>query len=313
MTQPEGEQGHEKHHKARRVLLDEEDQIHQVQEAQQANQDDEEVVRTSAASSHHSQPVILPGFFSHQTTHIRKKFLIHFVWIDLLFLAIILGILSLYWGALASIPNNIDAFSIGIIDFDHGVIGNAVVTYAQQYKAPVTGAALQFSYPPTTDFANVPARVPLAVLNEELWVAIVIEPGASAKASVDPTQAVSVYFAEARASSLTTSIVLPFVNQFLLSMIIALAVPSSGGGACCVHTVRPRANDAYRRYCVYSSRTHLPHDHFFFRRSIYDPCTCNVAGQDSEPRLHSVPVRHAGAQLFSPIARVHCLEHHLGN
>ena len=209
--------------KSRRVLLDEEDQIRQIQAATQ------EQPMTTATTTTATEELLrprLPGFFSPQTTQLRRKFIIQFAWIDLLFVTIILGILSLYWGALASISHNTDVFTVGIVDFDHGMLGQAVTQFAHNYTAvPPT---LRLTYPSSTDFGNVPTRVPPAVLNEDLWVAIVIEPGASQKLTTpgfDPTDAISIYYAEARSSSLITSLVLPYVNQLMLSMMVAIPIP----------------------------------------------------------------------------------------
>ncbi|KIY73198.1 hypothetical protein CYLTODRAFT_417169 [Cylindrobasidium torrendii FP15055 ss-10] len=129
-------------------------------------------------------------------------------------------ILSIYWGALWKVPDHkLDGW---LIDFDGSFLGQEVIgAFAND-----TGKSAKVKWH-IIDPASVgydPAWVAHQIVEEEAWLAVVVQAGASANltsavqnrdASYDSTNAVSVYVAEARQENAIRIIVHPYFQDFL--------------------------------------------------------------------------------------------------
>ncbi|PBP25869.1 MNNG and nitrosoguanidine resistance protein [Diplocarpon rosae] len=73
----------------------------------------------------------LPGIRSPWMATERKMWSKMFITFSVLLIAIIMGILSIYWGADHSLQFNLPVFTVAVIDFDGGEVG----PYLQQMAA----------------------------------------------------------------------------------------------------------------------------------------------------------------------------------
>ena len=71
----------------------------------------------------------LPSIFSPQLKEDRRMLLKSILRIEALLVIIVLGILSIYWGGLASLLPNQKVLTIAIVDFDGQEVGNALTRF----------------------------------------------------------------------------------------------------------------------------------------------------------------------------------------
>lgn len=139
--------------------------------------------------------------------------------------AIILGILSLYWGADHSLQFNMNAATVAIIDLDQGEVGPALVAYGRQYRSAMGKMSLGYVYPAAAQYPDN-AAVTHAAHQEDFWFAFVVQSNATTlmnyaytngNSTYDPTGAIQVYFEEGRNALAIDEFMLPQVNAFLLA------------------------------------------------------------------------------------------------
>jgi len=82
----------------------------------------------------HQEKKRLPSIFSPQLKQDRIVLLKAIVKVEILLIVIVLGILSLYWGGLASIEPNQRALTVAVVDFDGQEVGNAFATAGITYR-----------------------------------------------------------------------------------------------------------------------------------------------------------------------------------
>ena len=71
----------------------------------------------------------LPSLFSPQLKKERKILLKSILRIEILLIVIVLGILSLYWGGLASLLPNQRVLTVALVDFDGGEVGRTFAKF----------------------------------------------------------------------------------------------------------------------------------------------------------------------------------------
>jgi hypothetical protein len=71
----------------------------------------------------------LPSIFSSHLKTERKILFKSILRLEIILVAIVLGILSLYWGGLASLVPNERVLTIAIVDFDGQEVGNAFTQF----------------------------------------------------------------------------------------------------------------------------------------------------------------------------------------
>lgn len=76
----------------------------------------------------------LPSIFSPQLKKDRIVLLKAVIKVEILLIVIILGILSLYWGGLASIEPNQRVLTIAVVDFDGQEVGNAFTSAGNIFR-----------------------------------------------------------------------------------------------------------------------------------------------------------------------------------
>ncbi|KAL1669958.1 hypothetical protein GGF50DRAFT_122690 [Schizophyllum commune] len=131
---------------------------------------------------------------------------------------VIFGIFSIYWGALWRIPaHNLPGW---VIDFDGGQVGSTVTNALLQ--STQGGSKITWTTRSASDFPNGDIDVANSVVNEKIWVAVVINNGATsnlndAVSTADPsyngTSAVTAYGVEARNENAYRSFISPIVQQ----------------------------------------------------------------------------------------------------
>ena len=156
-----------------------------------------------------------------------------FVVFIVLLTGIILGILSLYWGALHSIQYNLPVFTISIIDFDNGEVGPFLQQMGQAARAAEPRYTLGFISVPGSKYNYSNEMVAHALKQEEFWVGIVAEANATTamdhaysvgNSSYDPSWSVQVFYEEGRNSLVLDEFVLPILNQFLNKFVMSFAL-----------------------------------------------------------------------------------------
>ena len=171
----------------------------------------------------------------------RKMFLVFLI----LLTAIIMGILSIYWGADHSLQYNLPVYTVAIIDFDNGEVG----TFLQQMGVAIRAASprdtLGYISVSGSKYNYSNELVLHALKQEEFWVAIVAQANATTamnhaytvgNSSYDPTWSVQVFYEEGRNSATISESIYPliveFMNKFVMSFTLqkqrSLAISNSG-------------------------------------------------------------------------------------
>lgn len=136
---------------------------------------------------------------------------------------IILGILSMYWGADHSLQFNSNAATVAIIDLDQGEVGPALITYAQQFRTEMGEESLGYIYPPASKYLDNEA-VMHAVKEEDFWFALVVQANATTlmnyaytngNSSYDPNGSIQVYYEEGRNALAIAEFMFPQIVAFL--------------------------------------------------------------------------------------------------
>lgn len=171
----------------------------------------------------------LPAFGSPYLAKERKMWSKMSLTFCVLLVAIVLGILSLYWGADHSLQFNLPVFTVAIIDFDQGEVG----PYLQQMGATARSMnpknTLGYVSEPGSkyNFSNEQARH--ALKQEEFWIGIVVQANATTamnyaynegNTSYDPTGSVHIIYEEGRNALAIDEYAYPaaltFMNSFVL-------------------------------------------------------------------------------------------------
>ncbi|OAX42268.1 hypothetical protein K503DRAFT_374864 [Rhizopogon vinicolor AM-OR11-026] len=137
---------------------------------------------------------------------------------------IIWGILPMYWGALGRWSANIHNLSAYVVDFDGGDIGQAVTLAISTIRSD---SQLSYLFKDAVDFPGGTGEIAQALRNDECWVAITINPGASsnlsraiesADATYNTTQAVTAYLTSARNENIYRDVITPQVSSLLTNI-----------------------------------------------------------------------------------------------
>lgn len=142
----------------------------------------------------------------------------------------ILAILSLYWGALFHVEQNMSALVVWVVDFDGQVapytdttplVGPAVVQAAQSSILP--SGSIGWGSLPASRFNNDPMEVRQAIYDEKAWAAIIINANATTllqdavntgNSSYDPMGAAQLIYVQARDETTLGNYVLPQIHEF---------------------------------------------------------------------------------------------------
>lgn len=172
----------------------------------------------------------LPSIRSPWMAMERKTWTKMFVTFCILLVAIVMGILSIYWGADHSLQFNLPVFTVAVIDFDGGEVGPYLQQMAAAARTAEPKMTLGYVSEPGSkyNFSNEMARH--ALKQEDFWFGIVIQSNATTamnyayetgNASYDPTGSVHLIYEEGRnaltINDLAYPKILSFMNDFVLS------------------------------------------------------------------------------------------------
>ncbi|ESZ92725.1 hypothetical protein SBOR_6890 [Sclerotinia borealis F-4128] len=127
------------------------------------------------------------GFWDRELNTVRKEVLKKWAITTLILSTFILAILSLYWGALFRVEQNMSSLVVWVVDFDGQIapytdttpiIGPQIVSAAEALIAP--SGSVGWGSLPASHFNYDPMEVRKAVYNFKAWAAIIINANATA-------------------------------------------------------------------------------------------------------------------------------------
>ncbi|KAI8976311.1 hypothetical protein BD414DRAFT_467212 [Trametes punicea] len=173
------------------------------------------------------------GFFSHMFAPLRRRYFIIVGRATLLIIVLMWASLPVYWGALASSANRTGNLNAWFIDRDGSRVGQGLTEAVQKYSAPGPSLNWQFIKAPNiTDDSGIIDMV----LQEQVWVAVVIQPNATNRLalartngdqSYDPSTAIKVYYSQARNEIATGNYIVPLTTQMLQATTSAYATSTA--------------------------------------------------------------------------------------
>ncbi|GAB7346811.1 hypothetical protein MBLNU459_g1909t1 [Dothideomycetes sp. NU459] len=180
------------------------------------------------------QPPPPVGFFDHSLKKVRREVFGRWCLTTVTLMAFILGILSIYWGALFHVEKNLSSLVVYVVDMDA-----QVAPYNESGITPIVGPIIQdlartmvASGKPTlgwgplnaSDFNYDPIAVRQAVYDFKAWAAIIINPNATAllqsaiqngNTSYDPMGACQLVFIDSRDDTNWYDFIFPQISPFM--------------------------------------------------------------------------------------------------
>lgn len=214
----------------------------------------------------------LPGFYSPYLAKERKiwrKMLLTFI---VLLIAIVLGILSLYWGADHSLQFNVPVFTVAIIDFDQGEVGPALQQAGAMARSSNPEMTLGYVAEPGSkyNFSNEQARH--ALKEEHFWIGLVVQANATTamnyaynegNATYDPTGSIHMIYEEGRNALAIDEYAYPEALSFLNSFVLEFArtkqrslATSNAGNAAAL--ARQAENPIPISYSIFNTAPYVP-------------------------------------------------------
>lgn len=178
-------------------------------------------------------PPAAVGFWDPRLKHVRHEAFLKWTFTTGLLMAFILSVLSIYWGALYHVEQNLSSLVVYVVDFDGQVapydtdghqplVGPLITTLARSMVAsPQPNLGYEIRSP--ADFQNDPIQVRQAVYNWDAWAAIVINPNATAmlysavqngNTSYDPLGACQLVFIDSRDDTNWYDFMFPLLSAF---------------------------------------------------------------------------------------------------
>jgi len=178
-------------------------------------------------------PPAAVGFWDHRLKHVRREAFLKWSLTTGLLMFFILGVLSIYWGSLFRVENNLSKLVVYVVDFDGQVapydtdgheplVGPLITTLARTMVASPT-PNLGYEIRPPSGFANDPIQVRQAVFDFQAWAAIIINPNATAmlysaiqtgNTSYDPMGACHLVYIDSRDDTNWYDFINPLISQF---------------------------------------------------------------------------------------------------
>jgi hypothetical protein len=215
---------------------------------------------------------VLPGFYSPYMAQERitwSKMLITFI---VLLIAIILGILSIYWGADYSLQFNLPVFTAAIIDFDQGEVGLALQQAGAMARTSNPEMTLGYVSEPGSKYNFSNERARHALKQEDFWIGLVVQANATSamnyaynegNTSYDPTGSIHMIYEEGRNALAIDEFVYPealrFLNSFMLSFaqqkLRSLMTTNAGNASALARQVE---NPIPIGYSIYNTAPYVP-------------------------------------------------------
>ncbi|KAF5369660.1 hypothetical protein D9615_010234 [Tricholomella constricta] len=156
-------------------------------------------------------------FFDKDNAPARRIYLKALIGGCCLIIISIFAVFPIYWGALWKTPErNLNGW---VVDFDGGIIGQAVV---RNLTADSSLSKVTFTAVSASQFPRGPAELENSLLEQRTWVAVAINPGASDRlqasystpnATYDGADAITVFAAEARNENAYRTLIRPSVDE----------------------------------------------------------------------------------------------------
>jgi hypothetical protein len=171
----------------------------------------------------------LPAFASSYLANERKIWTKMAVTFAVLLVAIILGILSIYWGADHSLQFNVPVFTVAIIDFDQGEVGPYLQQMGATARSENPKTSLGYVSEPGSKYNYSNAQAREALKQEEFWIGIVVQANATTamnyaynegNTSYDPTGSVHVIYEEGRNALAIDEYAYPAILTFMNSFVL---------------------------------------------------------------------------------------------
>lgn len=184
------------------------------------------------------QPV---GFWDSRLKHVRHEAFFKWTVTTVILMTFIIAVLSLYWGALSSIDQNLSTIVVYVVDFDGRVAPYNTSGYAPVIGPTITRLANQalkdephlgYQVHQPSEFNFDPIQVRQAVYNWDAWAAIIINANATAllqsavtngNVSYDPLGVCQLIFTDSRDDTIWYDFIAPVIQPFMTE-----AVSSSG-------------------------------------------------------------------------------------
>lgn len=174
----------------------------------------------------------LPAFTSPYLAQERKTWRKMFMVFCTLLVVIVLGVLSLYWGADHSLQFNVPVFTVAIIDFDQGEVGPHLQQMGAKARSMNPEMTLGYVSEPGSKYNFSNERALHALKQEEFWIGIVVQANATTamnyaynegNTSYDPSGSVHVIYEEGRNALAIDEYAYPAVMTFMNSFVMQFA------------------------------------------------------------------------------------------
>jgi len=145
--------------------------------------------------------------------------------------AFILAVLSLYWGVLFNVEDNLNSLIVYVVNFEtqpSALIGPMITQATEAIVATNRQPHLGFITVPPSAFDNDPLAVRRAVYNWEAWAAIIINSNATTllrqavelgNSSFDPLGTCQIIYQSARDETTNSNYILPQLNKLQTEVI----------------------------------------------------------------------------------------------
>lgn len=171
----------------------------------------------------------LPGIRSKYMATERKAWTKMIVMFLVLLTVIVLGILSLYWGADHSLQFNVPVFTVAVIDFDGGEVGPYLQQMAAMERAMNPKMTLGYVNEPGSkyNFSNEMARH--ALYEEKFWIGLVVQANATTamnyayntgNTSYDPSGSIHLIYEEGRNALAIDEYAYPLIVTFMTDFVM---------------------------------------------------------------------------------------------
>lgn len=181
-----------------------------------------------------SGPPEAVGFWDPRLKHVRHEAFTKWTITTAFLMAFILSVLSIYWGALFHVEQNLSSLVVYVVDFDgqvapyntgghQPVVGPIITDLARKMVASLT-PNLGYGVMPPSAFQNDPIHVRQSIFNFDAWAAIIINPNATAmlysaiqngNTSYDPMGACQIVYIDSRDDTNWYDFINPLVSSFM--------------------------------------------------------------------------------------------------
>ncbi|KAF7866702.1 hypothetical protein EAF04_005544 [Stromatinia cepivora] len=170
------------------------------------------------------------GFWHRELCGVRRFVVRKWIVTTIILSAAILSILSIYWGALFHVEQNLSSLVVWVVDFDAQVapytdttpiVGPEIVKAAEALIAP--SGSLGWGSLPASDFGFDPMEVRRRVYDFKAWAAVIINANATAllqdavqngNTTFDPLGIAQIIYVEARDETTHANYITPHLLQF---------------------------------------------------------------------------------------------------